>query len=306
MQVIEVKNLRKQYRDVVAVDDVSFTVEHGEIFGIAGPNGAGKTTTVECLEGLRKPDGGTVGVLGLDPSHDREKLAVRIGVQLQESNLPERMKVAEALDLYSSFYPDPLDWRTLIDEWGLAEKRNSYFGKLSGGQKQRLFIALALVGNPEIAFLDELTTGLDPQARRETWHLIEEIRNKGVTVILVTHFMEEAERLCDRLALIDHGRVIAIDSPSGLVSRVDATKRVRFEPSVPVDLNLFMSLPEVTNVERNGPQIVVTGTGNLIQPVAAVLAKNQIVANNLRVDQTSLDDAFIALTGRQPEAATPS
>jgi ABC-2 type transport system ATP-binding protein len=302
MQVVEVTNLHKQYKDVVAVDDVSFTVEHGEIFGIAGPNGAGKTTTVECMEGLRKPDSGTVSVLGLNPGRDREKLAVKMGVQLQESNLPERMKVWEALDLYSSFYPDPLDWRALIDEWGLADKRNSYYGKLSGGQKQRLFIALALVGNPQIAFLDELTTGLDPQARRETWELIENIRNKGVTVILVTHFMEEAERLCDRLALIDQGRVLAIDSPSGLISRVDATKRVRFEPSAPVDLSLLTGLPEVTSAERNGPQIVVTGTGNLVQAVVSVLARNQIVANNLRVDQASLDDAFVALTGRHHEA----
>jgi ABC-2 type transport system ATP-binding protein len=302
MPVIEVENLHKRYRDVVAVRDVSFTVEKGEIFGILGTNGAGKTTTVECLEGLRRPDGGTVRTLGVDPVRDRRQLVTRIGVQLQESNLPERMKVWEALDLYSSFYPNPADWRELLDEWGLAEKRNAYFGRLSGGQKQRLFIALALVGNPEVAFLDELTTGLDPQARRTTWQLIENIREKGVTVVLVTHFMEEAERLCDRLAVIDRGTVVAIDSPSGLVSRVDSTKRLRFQPSAPIEDRLLTDLPEVTNIVRRGPQVLVTGNQNVVQAVASVLARNQIVAKDLRIEQTTLDDAFVALTGHQPQS----
>src|SRR4051794_21958401 len=195
--VIEVRNLNKRYRDHVAVDDVSFAVERGEIFGVLGPNGAGKTTTVECVEGLRTPDSGVVRVLGLDPRRDHDALRTRIGVQFQESQLPEKMRVQEALRLYSSFYADPMDWRQLLDDWGLADKANTPFGKLSGGLKQRLFIALALVGKPEIAVLDELTTGLDPQARRDTWGLVEDIRGQGVTVLLVTHFMAEAERLCD-------------------------------------------------------------------------------------------------------------
>jgi ABC-2 type transport system ATP-binding protein len=299
MPIIEVKNLHKRYGDLVAVDDVSLTVEKGEIFGILGPNGAGKTTTVESIEGLRRPDRGEIKVLGLDPVRDRAKLVSRIGVQLQESELPERMKVWEALDLYSSFYPDPLDWRELIEEWGLGHKRHAYFGKLSGGQKQRLFIALALIGNPEVAFLDELTTGLDPQARRDTWELIEGIRSKGVTVLLVTHFMEEAERLCDRLAIIDQGRVVAVDSPAGLIARVDASQRMRFRPSVPLEDRLLADLPEVSSVTRQGDHLVVSGNAHVVQAVTGVLARNRILAEELRVDQSSLDDAFVALTGRK-------
>ena len=205
MPVIEVSDLRKRYGERVAVDGVSFTVEEGEIFGILGPNGAGKTTTVECIAGLRTPDTGEITVLGLDPQRDGAQLRHRLGMQLQESQLPDKLKVGEAVRLYASFYSDPADWRALLAELGLADKENARFGKLSGGQKQRLSIALALVGNPRVAVLDELTTGLDPQARRDTWDLIEQVRARGVTVVLVTHFMDEAERLCDRVALIDAG-----------------------------------------------------------------------------------------------------
>src|SRR5262249_21983559 len=226
MPVIEVDKLRKRYRDHVAVHDISFSVERGEIFGVVGPNGAGKTTTVECVEGLRTPDGGSINVLGLDPQRDSAELRHRIGAQLQESALPDRMKVWEALDLYASFYSRPGDQRRLIEDLGLADKRETTFGKLSGGQKQRLSIALALVGNPEIAVLDELTSGLDPNARRDTWVLIEQVRERGVTVLLVTHFMDEAERLCDRVAVVDAGRVVAIDSPAGLVARMDTEQRI--------------------------------------------------------------------------------
>jgi ABC-2 type transport system ATP-binding protein len=298
MAVIEVSNLRKRYGGTVAVDDVSFTVERGEIFGILGPNGAGKTTTVECVEGLRTPDRGTVSVLGLDPRHDREELTQRVGVQLQQSELPEKMKVAEALEFYSSFYREPADWERLIDDLGLADKRNARFGKLSGGQKQRVSIALALAGSPEIAILDELTTGLDPQARRDTWQLIEQIRDRGVTIVLVTHFMEEAERLCDRIAVIDSGRVAAIDTPAGLVSRVDPEQRIRFRPSPALDDRLLRDLPEVHKVTRSGEQITVSGTDGLLQAVTSMLARNNVIAADLRVEQTSLDDAFVALTGR--------
>ncbi|KAA2254512.1 ABC transporter ATP-binding protein [Solihabitans fulvus] len=299
MSIIEVRNLHKVYRDHVAVQDVSFTVERGEIFGILGPNGAGKTTTVECVGGLRHADGGTISVLGLDPVTDRDELRQRVGMQLQESELPERIKVWEALDLYSSFYREPADWEQLLNLLGLADKRNTAFKKLSGGQKQRLSIALALVGKPEIAILDELTTGLDPQARRDTWQLIENVRDQGVTILLVTHFMEEAERLCDRIAVIDTGRVVALDTPAGLVSTVDVEQRIRFRPSVPLDDRLLADLPEVTSVHRTGTQIVVTGTGNVLHAVTSVLARNQIVAADLRVEQASLDDAFVELTGRK-------
>jgi ABC-2 type transport system ATP-binding protein len=294
--VIEVRNLHKTYGDTVAVDDISFTVQEGEIFGILGPNGAGKTTTVECVEGLRTADRGEISVLGLDPKRDRAELTQRLGVQLQDGQLPDRLKVAEALDLYSSFYRAPADWRALLTVLGLADKAGTRFKKLSGGQKQRLSIALALVGNPLVAVLDELTTGLDPQARRDTWELIEGVRDRGVTIVLVSHFMEEAERLCDRVAVIDSGRVVAVDTPAALAERVETEQRIQFRPSVPLDDALLTSLPEVTSVLHRGEVVVVTGNSNAISAVMSVLARNQIVAQQLRVDQASLEDAFLALT----------
>ncbi|WP_033440394.1 ABC transporter ATP-binding protein [Saccharothrix sp. NRRL B-16314] len=298
MAIIEVVDLVKRYDRKVAVDGVSFTVDEGEIFGILGPNGAGKTTTVECVEGLRTPDGGTIRVDGLDPRRDRAELRTRLGVQLQQSELPDRIRVGEALDLYASFYRDPADWRDLLDRLGLADRAGTEYRKLSGGQKQRVSIALALIGKPKIAVLDELTTGLDPQARRDTWSLVEQVRDSGVTVVLVTHFMEEAERLCDRIALIDEGKLVAVDTPAGLVSRVDGEQRVRFRPTAPLDVKLLEELPEVSQVEKHGPQLVVTGTGNLLHAVTSVLARNHIVAADLRIEQAGLDDAFIRLTGR--------
>lgn len=302
MAIIEVDGLVKRYGDHTAVGGVSFAVEQGEIFGILGPNGAGKTTTVECIEGLRSPDGGSVRVSGIDPQRDSGELRELLGVQLQESELPDKLRVGEAMELYSSFYRNPVDWRELIDTLRLTEKLDTQFRRLSGGQKQRLSIALALVGDPKVAVLDELTTGLDPQARRDAWDLIEGIRDRGVTILLVTHFMEEAERLCDRLAVIDAGRLVAVDSPAGLVSAVDDRQRLRFRPSAPIDHAVLAALPEVTHVERAGSQLVVTGTGNLLLAVTTVLARHQVVAGDLRVEQTSLDDAFVALTGRKIDA----
>lgn len=230
MTVIEIDGLRKSYKAAKAVDSVSLRVGRGEIFGIAGPNGAGKTTVVECASGLRRPDGGTLRVLGLDPRKDRRELLQRIGVQLQEAALPDAIRVSEALRMYASFYDKPSDWRALMDEWGLADRKRARFAGLSGGWKQRLFIALALVGNPEVVFLDELTTGLDPSARRTTWGLIREMRERGVTVVLVTHFMDEAEALCDRIAIIDQGRVIAEGSPRELIAtgRADSLEDAYF------------------------------------------------------------------------------
>jgi ABC-2 type transport system ATP-binding protein len=223
MPLIEVTDLRKRYGSRVAVDGVSFTVERGEIFGILGTNGAGKTTTVECLQGLRKADGGKISVLGLDPAADRATLTRRVGVQLQESQLPAKLRVREALELFASFYPDPADVDVLLDRLDLRDHQRTFFGKLSGGQKQRVSIALALVGNPELAILDELTTGLDPHARRETWRLVEGVRATGVTVLLVTHFMDEAERLCDRVAIFDAGRVVATGTPTELRAAAGAS-----------------------------------------------------------------------------------
>jgi len=299
MAIIEVDGLVKRYGGHTAVDGVSFAVEQGEIFGILGPNGAGKTTTVECVEGLRRPDAGDIRVCGIDPRRDTGELKELLGAQLQESELPDKLRVGEALELYSSFYREPADWPRLLDVLGLAGKRDTQFRRLSGGQKQRLSIALALVGSPRVAVLDELTTGLDPQARRDVWDLIEDIRDRGVTIVLVTHFMAEAERLCDRIALIDAGKVVAVDSPAGLVSTVDDTQRIRFRPSAPLDLALLTGLPEVTDVARAGDQVVVTGTGDVLHAVTAVLARNRVVAAGLRVEQTTLDDAFVALTGRE-------
>jgi ABC-2 type transport system ATP-binding protein len=218
MPVIDVRNIHKRYGDRTAVEDVSFAVEAGEIFGIIGPNGAGKTTTVECISGLRVPDRGTTSVLGLDPRTDAHEVHQRLGVQLQESQQPDKIKVREALALYASFYRNPADWRALAAELGLTEHINVAYRKLSGGLKQRLSVALALVGNPTVAILDELTTGLDPHARREAWRTIEAVRARGVTIVLVTHFMDEAQRLCDRIAVIDAGRVVAVDTPDGLAA----------------------------------------------------------------------------------------
>ena len=303
--VIEVRHLHKSYEGKVAVDDVSLTVEEGEIFGILGPNGAGKTTTVECIEGLRAPDRGEISVLGLDPRRDRAELTQRLGVQLQQAELPDRLRVGEALKLYSSLYRRPADWRELMETLGLADKSNTSFSKLSGGQKQRLSIALALVGSPQVAVLDELTTGLDPQARQDTWKLIEGVRARGVTILLVTHFMEEAERLCDRVALIDAGRVVVTGTPAALAEQVQEEQRIQFRLSVPLDHALLSSLPEVASVSQSGDLVLVTGNGDALSAVMSVLSRNQIVARQLRVEQANLEDAYLALTGNSGAGRNP-
>ena len=295
---VEIAHLRKAYGDVVAVDDVSFSVAEGEIFGILGPNGAGKTTTVECVLGLRSPDAGSIRVTGLDPGQDREDLHVIVGAQLQESALPPKLRVGEILDLYRSFYRAPADVGELVDALGLAGKRKDYYRSLSGGQRQRLSIALALIGRPKIAVLDEMTSGLDPQARRDTWDLVEGVRNRGVTILLVTHFMEEAERLCDRVALIDAGHVVALDSPAGLAARASGGTSVRFVPSAPFDDRLLSRLPEVRAVTRSGSHVIVTGTGELVNAVILTLAAAGVIAREVQIDSSTLEDAFVKLTGR--------
>jgi ABC-2 type transport system ATP-binding protein len=300
MSVIEVEHLSKAYGSTVAVDDVSFSVQEGEIFGILGPNGAGKTTTVECLEGLRAQDSGSIRILGLDPHTDRDELTQVLGVQLQESALPDKLFVSEALKLFSSFYQDPADWRALVKTLGLDTKTGTMFKKLSGGQKQRLSIALALLGNPKVAVLDELTTGLDPEARRDTWDLISGIRDRGVTIVLVTHFMEEAEHLCDRVALVDSGRIVALDTPATLAESIHAGMTVRFLAPATFDPVLLSALPDVTTVQRRGDTVTVTGNGNgnVLAAVTTVLARHEIEPRQLRVEQATLEDAFLALTGR--------
>ncbi|NKY99031.1 ABC transporter ATP-binding protein [Nocardiopsis alborubida] len=302
MPIIDVRNLHKRYGEKVVVDDVSFSVEEGEIFGILGSNGAGKTTTVECVAGMRPTDSGSITVLGRDPRRERDEVRQRLGVQLQEARLPDRIRVGEALDLYASFYRSPADTGELMERLGLADRRDTQYRRLSGGQKQRVSIALALVGRPRVTILDELTTGLDPQARRDTWDLVEDVRDSGVTVVLVTHFMDEAERLCDRLAVIDSGRVAALDTPAGLVTQAGSEQQVTFRAPPEFDEQLLAARPEVVSAQRMGNQVRVSGRGNLLHAVTSVLAREHVVAEDLRIERSSLDDAFVALTGRALES----
>lgn len=298
--IIDVKNLRKTYGETVAVDDISFEVSEGEIFGLLGPNGAGKTTTVEILQSLRQPDSGVINVLGLDPRQDAPTLRRQIGSQLQESALPDRLKVWEALDLFASVTPDALDWQILLEQWGLAEKRKSSFASLSGGQRQRLFIALSLVNNPKVVFLDEMTTGLDPAARRVAWDLIRSVRDRGTTVVLVTHFMDEAEKLCDRLAIVDKGKIAAMDTPQGLITEYASEVRVIFSTDRS-DLAFLDEIQKVKRVARSGPRVEVEGSGAILALVAAKLSEYGIIPSDLRLEQPTLEDVFLKITGSTGE-----
>jgi len=302
-EVIKVENLRKAYGATLAVEDVSFEVMEGEIFGMVGPNGAGKTTTIECLEGLRKPDQGRLRVLGLDPQQESRELRRRTGIQLQQSSIPEKMKVWEALDLYASFYPDPANWEELLAQLGLEEKRNDFFSKLSGGQKQRLFIALALLPDPELIFLDELTTGLDPQARHAIWDLIRLVRAKGKTVLLTTHFMEEAERLCDRVVILDHGRIVALDTPQALIRDLGAEERIIFNLYTTLTPEFEKTLSMAGRIDVQGERITVngskSGTDSLVSDVVSLLTSNNVRFHDLHTEQPTLEDVFLSLTGRK-------
>jgi len=301
--IVQVDKLRKVYGATVAVDEVSFEVQQGEIFGVVGPNGAGKTTTIECLEGLRKPDSGMVRVLGIDPQVDGQFLREHAGMQLQQSNLPERMRVWEALDLYSSFYSSPVKWQDLLGRLGMEEKRNSPFSKLSGGQKQRLFIALALLPDPQVVFLDELTTGLDPQARHAIWDLVRDVRAQGKTILLTTHFMEEAERLCDRVAILDHGRIIALDTPQALIRDLGAEERVVFIPDQPLPFDFADCLSGGAQLDNQGDRVVIRSKNGrnmpLVSEVVSLLAEKKVQFHDLRTDQPNLEDVFLSLTGRE-------
>lgn len=304
---VRVTHLRKTYGTTVAVDDVSFDVAHGEIFGILGPNGAGKTTTVECLAGLRTVDGGTVRVLDHDPQDPTDALTVRerLGIQLQESQLPAKLRVHEALALYASFYDDPDDPDRLITLLGLEDRRNTAFDALSGGQKQRLSIALALIGKPKVAILDELTTGLDPHARRETWDLVERVRDDGVTIILVTHFMDEAERLCDRLVVIDQGRVVAQGTPAELTGASGESRSFRMRlPGPHPDLGTLTALPSVTSATPVGEEIEVTGSRTVLPDVIIALHALGIVPDEVRTRTRSLEDTFVALVTHEGQEVT--
>ena len=296
---VVVEDLLKRYDGVQVVDRVSLQVERGEIFGMVGPNGAGKTTTIECIEGLRRPDGGLVRVLGLDPTLETEELRLRTGVQLQESDLPDRLRVMEALELFASFYPSAESPGELVSLLGLEEKRRAPCGQLSGGQKRRLFIALALINHPELVFLDEPTSGLDPQSRRHMWDLVRSIRDEGRTVFFTTHYMEEAERLCDRVAIMDHGSIVAMDSPAALVRSLGVDRRLSFRvehegPSLKLD-----ELPMVDRIERDGERLVVYGRGDrLVSDVVNAAESAGAGLRDLRTEEPDLEDVFLRLTGR--------
>lgn len=297
--VIQVADIRKAYKSTVAVDDVSFEVYDGEIFGLIGPNGAGKTTTLECIEGLRTPDHGRISVLGLDPFRDVYKLQDRIGVQLQEAQLQKRIKVKEAVYLWATLYKKKMsDGDRLLEQLGLAEKRNSWFMTLSGGQKQRLFIVLALINDPEVVFLDELTTGLDPQSRRAIWELVRGIRERGKTVFLTTHLMEEAERLCDRVAIIERGRIIDMDTPERLIRRYCPERSVVLVTDDPGAGERFRSIPGVEEVAAKDGRITIRGSDeHLVTQVIQCLFENRIHVTDFRTVLPNLEDVFIKVTG---------
>jgi ABC-2 type transport system ATP-binding protein len=310
--VIRVEGLRKAYGETRAVDGVSFAVESGEVFGLLGSNGAGKTTTVECLEGLRRPDAGVVRILGEDPLAHPERLRGRVGCQLQESHLPDRMRVWEALDLFAAAGPRRSDWVQVLEAWGLTAIRDAAFANLSGGQRQRLLVALALVTEPDVVFLDEMTTGLDPAARHTTWELIEAIRRRGTTVVLVTHFMDEAERLCDRVAIMDAGRIVAMDTPSALIQANTGAVRVRFtlaageagvaevsDPSAAGadDIDWLRTVLHVRSAGRRGDAVEVVGDGPVLVHVADALLARGLEPPDLRVERPTLEDTFLRLTG---------
>jgi ABC-2 type transport system ATP-binding protein len=296
--VVRVSSIRKTYGRTVAVDEVSFDVQPGEIFGLIGPNGAGKTTTMECVNGLRAPDRGLISVLGLEPRRDVYALQERIGVQLQAAQLQKRIKVREAVGLWASLYRKPVDGYRLIEQLGLGDKRNAWFMTLSGGQKQRLFIALALINDPELVFLDELTTGLDPQARRAIWDLVRGIRQRGKTVFLTTHLMEEAERLCDRVAIIDHGRIIDLGTPAALVQRHCPERSVILVTEDSTAAERFRAIPQVHSVDAEGSQLTIRGVrGDLVTQVIRCLAEHRITVIDFRTEAPTLEDVFLKLTG---------
>ncbi len=297
--VIQVAGCRKTYGSTVAVDEVSFDVRDGEIFGLIGPNGAGKTTTMECVEGLRTPDRGTISVLGMDPVRDVYQLQERIGVQLQQAQLQKRIKVWEAVDLWASLYRrKTIDGDRLLDQLGLADKRNAWFMTLSGGQKQRLFIALALINDPDVVFLDELTTGLDPQSRRTIWDLVRGIRDRGKTVFLTTHLMEEAERLCDRVAIIDHGRIVDIDSPAHLVARHCPERTVELATADTGAAARVEQLPCVDGVAMQDGRMTIRGRGDdFVSEVIQCLSEHRIRVTDFRTLLPTLEDVFLTVTG---------
>ncbi|GLY19818.1 ABC transporter ATP-binding protein [Kineosporia rhizophila] len=297
MAIIEVRGLRRTYGEVTAVEHIDLDVAEGEIFGLLGPNGAGKTTTVECIAGLTRPSAGTVRVAGIDPYADRVAATSLIGVQLQQAGLQAKLTVREALELFAAFYPDPADGLAMAGQLGLGEKLDARYASLSGGQQQRLAIALALVGRPRVALLDELTTGLDPASRRTVWQLVEQVRAEGTTIVLVSHLMPEVQRLCDRLALLDRGRVVALDSPAGLIAASATPTAMSFSPDAPVDVARLRSVEGVAEVRERGGRLELLADDAAVLAVLGLLARLDVRPERLRVTQSTLDEAYLSLVG---------
>ncbi len=299
MKVIEVNNLIKNYGKVKAVDGVSFEVNEGEIFGMVGPNGAGKTTTIECIEGLRKPDKGIINVLNLNPSTDREKFYEKVGVQLQETNYQDKIKVYEICELFTSLYKKPLNYNDLLKRFELYDFKNGFVMKLSGGQKQKLSIILALISNPEIIFLDEITTGLDPKARRDMWKIVKELKNEGKTIFLTTHYMEEAEFLCDRVSIIDKGKIVELDTPEKLIEKSGIEDMISFETK-DIDIEELKRVKGVNKVSFKNGEVTIYGRGeDLLKEIVDYLYLNKIYFKNLRTKKPNLEDTFLKFTGRE-------
>ena len=299
MKVIEVNNLIKNYGKIKAVDGVSFEVNEGEIFGMVGPNGAGKTTTIECIEGLRKPDKGIINVLNLNPSTDREKFYEKVGIQLQETNYQDKIKVYEICELFTSLYKKPLNYNDLLKRFELYDFKNGFVMKLSGGQKQKLSIILALISNPEIIFLDEITTGLDPKARRDMWKIVKELKDEGKTIFLTTHYMEEAEFLCDRVAIIDKGKIVELDTPEKLIEKSGIEDMISFETK---DINIeeLKKVKGVNEVSFKNGEVTIYGRGeDLLKEVVDYLYLNRIYFKNLKTKKPNLEDTFLKFTGRE-------
>ena len=298
--VVEVKNLTKRYGDLVAVNEVSFSIKKGEIFGLLGPNGAGKTTTVEMIEGLRKPDGGTIKVCGIDVPKGTDRVKEIIGAQLQSTTIYDTIKVREVVDLFGGYYQKSIPTDQILEDVSIADKQGSFVGTLSGGQKQRVALALALVNDPEVLFLDEPTTGLDPQARRNVWDIIEGLRGKGKTIILTTHYMEEAERLCDRVGIIDHGRIIALDTTRDLIAKQNLESSIEFTTSKSVSKEFFEKLPKVSKVAQDGDRFILhtKESSRVLAELTRLAEENGLNLENISVRKATLEDVFLALTGK--------
>jgi ABC-2 type transport system ATP-binding protein len=299
--IIEVNNLEKKYGDVNAVNGISFSVERGEVFAILGPNGAGKTTTVEMIEGLRKPNSGSINVSNIDALKETQRIKEIIGVQLQATSLYDNIRVKEAIELFGSYYAKSVPAAIILDEVSLTEKKNSQVSKLSGGQKQRLSVGLALVNDPEVIFLDEPTTGLDPQARHNIWSIVEKLKGRGKTVVMTTHYMEEAEQLCHRLAIIDQGRIIAMDTPDNLINNAGIATSIEFTTSKELD-GLAKQIPGICKVNNGSVRKYSVSTktvSRILKDLTNLCYDNNIELENISVRQATLEDVFLAMTGRK-------